>query len=67
MDVPRDVTMTNKRPTWLCDTLQDTARHATPNGTFRDIKIPHMFSSYMELMSNIIDSESFGSYEEVGR
>ena len=67
MDVPRDVTMTKKRPRWLCDTLQDTTRNATPNGTLRDIKIPHMFSSYMELMSNIIDSESFGSYEEVGR
>jgi hypothetical protein len=36
VDLPRDVAMTRKRPTWLRDTLQDAKRHATPSGTFRE-------------------------------
>jgi hypothetical protein len=64
VDLPRDVAMTRKRPTWLCDTLQDVEGHASPRGTFRESKRPKRFSSYMELMSHIIDSEP-SSYEEV--
>jgi hypothetical protein len=30
VDLPRDVAVTRKRPTWLHDTLQDAVRHATP-------------------------------------
>jgi hypothetical protein len=38
VDLPRDVAVTRKRPTWLRDTLQDAERHATPRDTFRERK-----------------------------
>jgi hypothetical protein len=57
LDLTRDVAITRKRPTWLCDTLQDVEGHETPHGTFRERKRPRRFSSYMALMSHIIDSE----------
>jgi hypothetical protein len=63
MDLPRDVAVTMKRSAWLRDTLQDAKGHATPNGIFRESKRPQRFSSYMALMSHIIDSE-LSSYEE---
>jgi hypothetical protein len=65
VDLPRDAAMIRKRPTWLRDTLQDANGHASPNGTFRESKRPHKFSSYLALMSHIIDSEP-SSYEEAG-
>jgi hypothetical protein len=54
MDLPRDVAVTRRRPTWLCDTLQDAVRHASPHDTFRERKQPHRFLSYMALMSHIM-------------
>ena len=32
---PCDPTSTRNRKLWLCDTLQDAERHASPRGTFR--------------------------------
>nr|QHR90809.1 hypothetical protein Q903MT_gene4835 [Picea sitchensis] len=55
--------MTRKRPAWLRETLQDAERIAAPRGSFRESKRPQRFSSYMALMSHIIDSEP-SSYEE---
>ena len=67
MDVPRDVTMNWKRPSWLHDTFQYRERHATLSGTFRERQIPHKFLSYMELMSNIIDSKPSNYNDVAGR
>jgi hypothetical protein len=55
--------MTRKRPAWLRETLQDAERIAAPRGSFRESKRPQRFSSYMALMSHIIDAEP-SSYEE---
>jgi hypothetical protein len=63
MDLPRDVAVIRKRPAWLRDTLQDAKGHATPSGTFGESKRSQRFSSYMALMSHIIDSKP-SSYEE---
>jgi hypothetical protein len=63
VNLPRDVDVTRKRPSWLRDTLQDAEGHATPSGTFRERKRPQRFLSYMALMSHIIDSKP-SSYEE---
>jgi hypothetical protein len=60
-----DVAVTRKRPTWLCDTLQDAKGHATPNSTFRESKQPQSFSSYVALMCHIIDSEPSNYESEV--
>jgi hypothetical protein len=56
VDPPREVTVTEKRPTWLQNTLQEAEKHATPSGSFRESKKPRKFSSYVTLMSKIIDS-----------
>jgi hypothetical protein len=38
VDLPRNVAVTRKRPTWLRDTLQDAKKHTTPSDTFRERK-----------------------------
>jgi hypothetical protein len=35
IDVPKDIVVGHKRPTWNCQTLQEAEGHATPRGTFR--------------------------------
>jgi hypothetical protein len=60
MDPPSDEDM---RPRWLQDTLRDVERHAAPMGTFKESRPPRRFSSYVALMSSIIDSEP-SSFEE---
>jgi hypothetical protein len=56
-DLPEEVVATRKRPAWLRNTLQEARGHGTPKGSFRESKRPHKFSSYVALMSNIIDSK----------
>jgi hypothetical protein len=56
VDPPKEATVTRKRPAWLWNTLQEDEGHATPKGSFRERKRPHKFSSYVALMSKIIDS-----------
>jgi hypothetical protein len=58
VDLPRDIAVTRKRPTWIRDTLQDAERHATLSDTFRERKRPLRFSSYMTSISHIIDSKT---------
>ena len=63
MDGPKDIVVVKRRPTQLRDTLQEVEKHATPSGSFKDRRRPHRFSSYMALMSHIIDYEP-SNYEE---
>jgi hypothetical protein len=63
---PREAIITRKRPTWLWNTLQEVEGHATPKGSFRERKRPHMFSSYVALMRKIIDSKP-STFEEVAK
>jgi predicted metal-dependent hydrolase len=64
VDPPKEVTITKKRPAWLRNTLQEAEKHVAPSGSFRERKIPHKFSSYVALISKIIDSEP-STYEDV--
>jgi hypothetical protein len=57
IDVPRELTVGRKRPAWAHQTLQQAEGHAAPRGTFRESKRPHRFSSYIAVMSHIIDSK----------
>jgi hypothetical protein len=57
VDLPKEVVATRKRPAWLRNTLQEAEGHASPKGSFKESKRPHKFSTYVALMSNIIDSE----------
>jgi hypothetical protein len=40
VDVPRDIVVGQKRPTWAHQTLQEVEGHATPHGTFQERKRP---------------------------
>jgi hypothetical protein len=40
INVPRDIVVGRKRPTWVRQTLQEDEGHATPHGTFRERKRP---------------------------
>jgi hypothetical protein len=61
-----EVTVTRKRLAWLQNTLQKVEGHATPIGSFRESKRAHKFSSYVALISKIIDSEP-STFEEVAK
>lgn len=39
-DTPIDIAVGDKRPTWAQRTLQEEERHATPQGTFQERKMP---------------------------
>jgi hypothetical protein len=66
VDPPKEVIVTNKRLAWLHNALQEAEKHAAPNGSFRESKRPRKFSSYVVLMSKIIDSKP-STYEEVAK
>ena len=66
VDIPEDMTVSQKIPRWEQQTLQDAKGHEAPHGTFRERKIPQRFSSYVALMSHIIDSEPT-TYEDASR
>jgi len=40
VDVPIDIVVGWKRPTWACQTLQEEEVHVAPRGTFQESKIP---------------------------
>ena len=56
VDIPEDMAVSRKRPRWAQQTLQDVEGSEALHGTSREIKRPHRFSSYVALMSHIIDS-----------
>jgi hypothetical protein len=64
IDPPREAVVTNKRPTWLRNTLQEAEGH--PKGSFRESKRRHKFSSYVALMSRIMDSKP-STFEEAAK
>jgi hypothetical protein len=66
VDPPREITVTRKRLAWLRNTLQEAKGHVATRGCFRENKIPQKFSSYVVLMSKIIDSEP-STFEEVAK
>ena len=63
VDVPRDIVVGQKRPTWAHQNLKKAEGHATPHGTFRERKRPHRYSCYTAVMSHIIDYKP-SCYEE---
>jgi hypothetical protein len=67
VDVPRDITVGQKRPAWARQTLQETKGHVAPRGTFRERKRPQRFSSYVSAMSHIIDTEPSCHGEAAGK
>jgi hypothetical protein len=53
-----------RRPRWFEQTLQDAQEHVEPpRTTFRESRPPQKFLTYMDLMTNMIDSEP-SNFEE---
>jgi hypothetical protein len=63
VDVPKDIVVGQKRPTWTRQTLQEAEAHEAPHGTFQESKKPQRYSCYTAAMSHIIDSNP-SCYEE---
>ena len=62
MDLPKEVSH-KRKPVWACKLIQDVERYGSPEGSLRGSKRPHIYSSYMALLSDIIDAEPF-SFED---
>jgi hypothetical protein len=56
-NIPIDITIGHKRPTWVRQTLEEAKGHKAPQGATRESKRPKRFSSYLSAMTHIIDSE----------
>ena len=56
IDVPKDISVGQKRLAWARQTLQEAEGHATPRGTFQESKRPQRFSSYVSATSHIMAS-----------
>jgi hypothetical protein len=63
VDVPKDVVVVRKRPTWVHQTLQEVEGNVAPRGTFRVRKIPQRYSCYVATMNHINHFEP-SCYEE---
>jgi hypothetical protein len=49
VDVPRNIVVGQKRPTWTRQTLQEAERHVAPRGTFRESKRPQRYCAMPQL------------------
>jgi hypothetical protein len=57
---------TRKRPKWLESTLQEAEKHKAPIGTLRQRKKPKRFSSYVALMTILVNAET-STFEEANK
>ena len=62
-DLPKQVISYKRRPTWARELIQDAEKYGTPDGSLRESKRPRTYSSYVALLSDIIDAEP-SSFEE---
>ena len=63
IDPPEELSL-KRKPTWAHEAIQDAKRYGAPEGSLRESKRPHIYSSYMALLSDIIDAKP-SSFEEV--
>ena len=63
VDPPKEVSL-KRKPTWAREAIQDGEKYGAPEGSLRDSKRPRTYSSYVALLSDIIDAEP-SSFEEV--
>ena len=63
MDLPKEVSH-KKKLAWARELIQDAERYGAPEESLRESKRPRIYSSYMALLSDIIDVEP-SNFEEV--
>lgn len=56
-DTPKEVISHNRRPAWDRELIQDVEKYLSPDGSLKESKRPRTYSSYVALLSNIIDAE----------
>jgi hypothetical protein len=55
---PPQMTILHKtNPTWARELIQDGEKYGVPQGTMRQVKIPNPFSSYTDLMCDLLEKE----------
>jgi hypothetical protein len=54
---PKMMISHKRKPTWVRELIQDGEKYDAPEGTMRQVKKPKPFSSYMDLMCDIIEKE----------
>jgi hypothetical protein len=55
---PPQMAISHKRkPTWARELIQDGEKYGVPKGTTRQVKRPKPFSSYMDLMCDLLEKE----------
>jgi hypothetical protein len=53
---PTDPPRGKKRISWPHEIIQDVEKYISPEGTYRERKKPKPYSSYVALLSDIIDT-----------
>ena len=66
VDPPKEFSL-KRKPTWAHEAIQDAEIYGAPEGSLRDSKRPRTYSSYVALLSDIIDAEPFSFEEAVGK
>jgi hypothetical protein len=62
----REMNTKKRRTTWAREIIQDAEKYGAPDGSFRESKRSRPYSSYVALLSDIIDAEPI-SYEEAAK
>ena len=62
VDPPKEVSL-KRQPTWARELIHNAERYSALEGSLRERKRPRTYSSYMALLSDIIDAEPL-SFEE---
>jgi hypothetical protein len=55
-----------RRPYWAQKIIQDVEKYGAPDGSFKESNRPRPYSSYVALLSDIIDAKPT-SYEEAAK
>jgi len=66
IDPPKEVSH-KRKPAWAHELIQDAERYGAPEGPLRESKRPRIYSSYMALLSDIIDAEPSSFEEAMGK
>ena len=66
MDLPKEVSH-KRKPVWARELIQDAKRYGTSEGSLKESKRPHIYLSYMALLSDIIDVEPSNFEDAVGK
>ena len=66
VDPPKEVSH-KRKPVWARKLIQDAERYGAPEGSLRESKRPCIYSSYMALLSDIIDAEPSSFKEAMGK